>query len=70
MLGALTAVHSLCQGQEGARQGFQGSAFLSQEEVPTPGDGHQQPRGTLGSGHTSLDLSVVGTETSERSEWR
>ncbi|XP_064021248.1 von Willebrand factor A domain-containing protein 5B2 isoform X2 [Pogoniulus pusillus] len=54
-------------GQEGPRQGFQGSAFLSQEEVPTPGDGHRQPRGTLGSGDTSLDLSVVGMETSERS---
>ncbi|XP_068001251.1 von Willebrand factor A domain-containing protein 5B2 isoform X3 [Melanerpes formicivorus] len=54
-------------GQEGARQGFQGSAFLSQEEVRTPGESRRQPRSTLGSGDASLDLSVMGTETSERS---
>ncbi|XP_074446826.1 von Willebrand factor A domain-containing protein 5B2 isoform X1 [Larus michahellis] len=51
-------------GQEGARRG---SAFPSQEEMPSPGESHRPPRSTPGSGDASLELSAGGTEVSERS---
>lgn len=62
----LMALPSLPQGREGARRG---SAFPSQEEVPSPGESRQPPRSTPGSGDASLELSAGGTEVSERSEW-
>jgi len=65
----LTAVPALCQGWEGARRGSRGSAFPSQEEVPSPGESRQPPRSSPGSGDASLELSAGGTEASERSEW-
>ncbi|KAM9231414.1 von Willebrand factor A domain-containing protein 5B2 [Leptosomus discolor] len=54
-------------GREGARRGSRGSAFPSQEEVPSPGESRQPPRSTPGSRDASLELSAGGTETSERS---
>ncbi|XP_009986695.1 PREDICTED: von Willebrand factor A domain-containing protein 5B2, partial [Tauraco erythrolophus] len=54
-------------GWEGARQGSRGSAFPSQEEVPSPGESRRLPRSTPGSGDASLELSAGGTEMSERS---
>lgn len=62
----VTAVPSLCQGREGPRRG---SAFPSQEDVPSPGESCQPPRRTPGSGDISLDLLAGSTEASERSEW-
>ncbi|XP_074009494.1 von Willebrand factor A domain-containing protein 5B2 [Numenius arquata] len=54
-------------GREGARRGSRGSAIPSQEEVASPGESHQPPRSTPGSGDASLDVSAGGTEMSERS---
>ncbi|XP_075273474.1 von Willebrand factor A domain-containing protein 5B2 isoform X2 [Opisthocomus hoazin] len=54
-------------GWEGARRGSRGSAFPSQEEVPSPGESRQPPRSSPGSGDASLELSAGGTEASERS---
>ncbi|XP_042656950.1 von Willebrand factor A domain-containing protein 5B2 isoform X2 [Tyto alba] len=51
-------------GREGARRG---SAFPSQEEVPSPRESRQPPRNAPGSGDASLELSTGGTEVSERS---
>ncbi|XP_009280681.1 PREDICTED: von Willebrand factor A domain-containing protein 5B2 [Aptenodytes forsteri] len=44
-----------------------GSAFPSQEEVPSPGESRQPPQSTPGSGDASLELSAGGTEVSEQS---
>ncbi|XP_054691317.1 von Willebrand factor A domain-containing protein 5B2 isoform X1 [Grus americana] len=54
-------------GREGARRGSRGSAFPSQEEVPSLGESHQPPRSTSGSGDASLELFAGGTDASERS---
>ncbi|XP_061861874.1 von Willebrand factor A domain-containing protein 5B2 [Colius striatus] len=54
-------------GREGAHRGSRGSAFPSQEEVPSPGESRQPPHSAPGSGDASLELSVGGTEVSERS---
>ncbi|XP_076197352.1 von Willebrand factor A domain-containing protein 5B2 isoform X2 [Aptenodytes patagonicus] len=44
-----------------------GSAFPSQEEVPSPRESRQPPQSTPGSGDASLELSAGGTEVSEQS---
>ncbi|NXU69863.1 VW5B2 protein, partial [Horornis vulcanius] len=54
-------------GQEGARQSSRGSAFLSQQEVPSPGESHQPPQSNPGTGDASLELFAGSTEVSERS---
>uniref|UniRef100_A0A8C4TR73 von Willebrand factor A domain containing 5B2 n=1 Tax=Falco tinnunculus TaxID=100819 RepID=A0A8C4TR73_FALTI len=54
-------------GQEGAHRGSRGSAFPSQEEVPSPGENRQPPWNTPGSGDASLELFTGGTEASEQS---
>ncbi|XP_074955246.1 von Willebrand factor A domain-containing protein 5B2 isoform X1 [Phalacrocorax aristotelis] len=54
-------------GREGAHRGFRGSAFPSQEEVPSPRESCQPPQSTPGSGDASLELSTRGTEVSEQS---
>ncbi|XP_069720967.1 von Willebrand factor A domain-containing protein 5B2 [Phaenicophaeus curvirostris] len=51
-------------GWDGARRG---SAFPSQEKVPSPRESRQPARSTLGSGDACLELSAVGTEASEQS---
>ncbi|XP_017665984.1 PREDICTED: von Willebrand factor A domain-containing protein 5B2 [Lepidothrix coronata] len=54
-------------GREGACQGSRGSAFPSQEEVPSPGESRQPPQSNPGSGDASLELFAGSTEVSERS---
>ncbi|XP_023788695.1 von Willebrand factor A domain-containing protein 5B2 isoform X2 [Cyanistes caeruleus] len=54
-------------GQEGARQSSRGSAFLSQQEVPSPGESHQPSQSNPGTGDASLELFAGSTEVSERS---
>ncbi|XP_053931050.1 von Willebrand factor A domain-containing protein 5B2 isoform X2 [Cuculus canorus] len=54
-------------GGDGARQGSRGTAFPSQEKVPSPRESRQLARSTLGSGDACLELSAGGTETSEQS---
>ncbi|RMC02021.1 hypothetical protein DUI87_21183 [Hirundo rustica rustica] len=54
-------------GQEGARQSSRGSAFLSQQEVASPGESHQPPQSNPGTGDASLELFAGSTEASERS---
>ncbi|KAM6122195.1 von Willebrand factor A domain-containing protein 5B2 [Pterocles gutturalis] len=52
-------------GREGARQGSRGSAFPSQEEVPSSRESRQPPHSTPGLGDPSLGLSAGGTEALE-----
>ncbi|XP_050164113.1 von Willebrand factor A domain-containing protein 5B2 isoform X4 [Myiozetetes cayanensis] len=54
-------------GREGARRCSRGSAFPSQEEVPSPGESHQPRQSNPGSGDASLELFAGSTEVSERS---
>ncbi|XP_077040175.1 von Willebrand factor A domain-containing protein 5B2 isoform X1 [Agelaius phoeniceus] len=54
-------------GQDGARQSSRGSAFLSQQEVPSPGESRQPPQSQPGTGDASLDVFSGSTEVSERS---
>ncbi|XP_066412596.1 von Willebrand factor A domain-containing protein 5B2 isoform X3 [Molothrus aeneus] len=54
-------------GQDGARQSSRGSAFLSQQEVPSPGESRQPPQTQPGTGDASLDVFSGSTEVSERS---
>ncbi|KAF4796086.1 von Willebrand factor A domain containing 5B2 [Turdus rufiventris] len=54
-------------GQEGARQSSRGSAFLSQQEVPSPGESRQPPQSNPGTGEASLEAFAGSTEVSERS---
>ncbi|XP_057886961.1 von Willebrand factor A domain-containing protein 5B2 isoform X2 [Melospiza georgiana] len=54
-------------GQDGARQSSRGSAFLSQQDVPSPGESHQPSQSHPGTGDASLDVFSGSTEVSERS---
>ncbi|XP_032925085.1 von Willebrand factor A domain-containing protein 5B2 isoform X1 [Catharus ustulatus] len=54
-------------GQEGARQSSRGSAFLSHQEVPSPGESRQPPQSNPGTGDASLEVFAGSTEVSERS---
>ncbi|XP_054138590.1 von Willebrand factor A domain-containing protein 5B2 isoform X3 [Melozone crissalis] len=54
-------------GQDGARQSSRGSAFLSQQDVPSPGESRQPPQSHPGTGDASLDVFSGSTEVSERS---
>ncbi|XP_064577757.1 von Willebrand factor A domain-containing protein 5B2 isoform X3 [Zonotrichia leucophrys gambelii] len=55
-------------GQDGARQSSRGSAFLSQQDVPSlSGESRQPPQSHPGTGDASLDVFSGSTEVSERS---